>query len=135
MAGRRSEQEVARELDEGVCGVRRARREVAWVQSHDMRALWHALLLSVRQVGESRGQSRCGCSCSGSRCRSEIADLQIKPQDPYAHFRTPGFSCFEKLFDQEEIERFERETAADFAGMVLEDDVEVDDWRAMQGVW
>lgn len=91
---------------------------------------------------------RCGSSVSCgsgpvatlSRARggpaSEVRiDLQIKPQDPYAHFRTPGRSCFEKLFDQEEIERFERETAADFAGLALADDMEVDGWRAIQGVW
>ena len=38
---------------------------------------------------------------------------QIRPSDPYHHFRTPGSSCFEKLFDQAEIERFEREIAGD----------------------
>lgn len=37
--------------------------------------------------------------------------VQISPQDPYAHYNRPGASCYMKLFDQEEIERFERETA------------------------
>lgn len=34
---------------------------------------------------------------------------QLRPADPYHHYRTPGSSCFEKLFDADEIARFERE--------------------------
>jgi len=33
----------------------------------------------------------------------------------------------------EEIERFERETAAGIAGIQLEDDV--DEWREVRGIW
>lgn len=34
---------------------------------------------------------------------------QLRPSDPYMHFRTPTSCCFEKLFDADEIARFERE--------------------------
>jgi E3 ubiquitin-protein ligase RNF14 len=43
---------------------------------------------------------------------------QISGADPYAHYRRPGSACFEKLFDQEEIARFERETAMQRGGIV-----------------
>ncbi|KAK8865969.1 hypothetical protein IAR55_001118 [Kwoniella newhampshirensis] len=49
----------------------------------------------------------------------------IKPTDPYKHFNTPGTSCYMKLFDPEEVARFERETAA--AGG--------EDFREFRGVW
>lgn len=39
-----------------------------------------------------------------------------------------------RLFDQEEIERFERETAAGVGGLNLADEVEVD-WRDVRGIW
>ena len=59
------------------------------------------------------------------------ADYQIKPSDPYEHYRRPGSSCFEKLFDQEEIARFERETAMGQAGM---GHLYGDEW-APRGIW
>jgi E3 ubiquitin-protein ligase RNF14 len=62
-----------------------------------------------------------------------IADAQISPQDPYAHFRRPGHACYNKLFDIEEIERFERETAAGIAGIQLGEDI---DWQPEpRGIW
>ena len=64
---------------------------------------------------------RCGDSVSRTlpHWQEGVADeTQIKPTDPYAHYRRPGSSCFEKLFDQEEIARFERETAMQQAGIV-----------------
>jgi E3 ubiquitin-protein ligase RNF14 len=63
---------------------------------------------------------------------------QLSPQDPYAHYRHPGTSCFERLFDQEEIERFERETAMGVAGMGGMDGlpfVDGDEWREVRGIW
>lgn len=57
----------------------------------------------------------------------------MSPQDPYAHYRRPGSSCFERLFDQEEIERFERETAMGVAGIQMADDGE--EWRDLRGFW
>lgn len=60
---------------------------------------------------------------------------QISPQDPYAHFRRPGHACYNRLFDQEEIDRFERETAAGIAGIELADEVDAGDWRDFRGVW
>ena len=35
----------------------------------------------------------------------------LKPSDPYEHYRLPSSGCFEKLFDEAEIARFEREMA------------------------
>lgn len=63
---------------------------------------------------------------------------QLSPQDPYAHYRHPGTSCFERLFDQEEIDRFERETAMGVAGMGGVDGlpfVDGDEWREVRGIW
>ena len=53
-------------------------------------------------------------SCDG---KSSKLINKLRPLDPYAHYRKPGTSCFEKLFDQEEIARFERETAMQHVGM------------------
>jgi E3 ubiquitin-protein ligase RNF14 len=47
------------------------------------------------------------------------------------HYRTPG-SCFEKLFDQEEIARFERETAMQQAGIM---DFDGGDAWGARNVW
>lgn len=50
------------------------------------------------------------------RCKAHFCyrcGAAISPAEPYAHFRRPGTACFERLFDQEEIDRFERETAGD----------------------
>lgn len=91
---------------------------------------------------------RCGTKVSSRRgnrivTRSLIissfvrAHVQLRPADPYHHYRTPGSSCFEKLFDAAEIARFEREVAGDPAGALeggFEDDlafgmgVQVDGW-------
>ena len=60
-------------------------------------------------------------------------ELQISPQDPYDHYRRPGTSCFERLFDQEEIERFERETAMAHAGIHRPEEEEV--WQDVRGIW
>jgi len=38
-----------------------------------------------------------------------LRNFQLRPSDPYMHYRTQGSSCFEKLFDADEIARFERE--------------------------
>ncbi|KAJ9096839.1 hypothetical protein QFC21_005110 [Naganishia friedmannii] len=42
---------------------------------------------------------------------------RLRPADPYHHYRTPGSSCFEKLFDADEIARFEREVVGDPAAL------------------
>ena len=52
--------------------------------------------------------------------------------DPYEHYRRPGSSCYEKLFDQEEIARFERETAMQHDGMGGQ--LFGDEWGP-RGVW
>ena len=44
---------------------------------------------------------------------SSVTMQQLRPSDPYMHFRTPGSCCFEKLFDADEIARFEREIGGD----------------------
>jgi hypothetical protein len=59
---------------------------------------------------------RCGSSVSTYFLKDTFQVLcttyaQISPQDPYAHYRKPGQPCFERLFDPEEILRFEREAA------------------------
>lgn len=48
-----------------------------------------------------------------------------------------GTPCFEKLFDAEEIARFERETAMrEGIGLPFVGDGEVaDEWREVRGIW
>lgn len=68
-----------------------------------------------------------------------IQSLQISAADPYAHYRRPGTACFEKLFDQEEIDRFNRETVnAHPAGGVwggIGGQDEGGEWRDIRGFW
>lgn len=40
-----------------------------------------------------------------------------------------------RLFDQEEIERFERETAAGIGGLQLPDEGDEVEWREIRGIW
>ena len=54
--------------------------------------------------------SSCGITRRGD-CRLIVSVqlYQLRPSDPYMHYRTQGSTCFEKLFDADEIARFERE--------------------------
>jgi E3 ubiquitin-protein ligase RNF14 len=81
-----------------------------------------------------------GCNhMTCNRCSSHFCyrcGESISPQDPYAHYRRPGHACFEKLFDQEEIARFERETAMGLVGLpggAVEEDAA--EWRDIRGFW
>ncbi len=71
-----------------------------------------------------------------------MTHVQISPQDPYAHYRRPGTACFERLFDQEEIDRFNRETVPGGGGGgawadpgFIEDGFGEEDWRDIRGFW
>ena len=71
---------------------------------------------------------------------SRANTLQISPQDPYAHYRRPGSACFEKLFDQEEIDRFNRETVnaqpvGGVWGGVGAENIGEAEWRDIRGFW
>jgi hypothetical protein len=55
--------------------------------------------------------------------------LQLRPSDPYMHFRTQGSSCFEKLFDADEIARFEREVNGEGGGIEVEGGLLGDGWE------
>ncbi|WWD17839.1 hypothetical protein CI109_102283 [Kwoniella shandongensis] len=55
----------------------------------------------------------------------------IRPSDPYKHFNTPGTSCYMKLFDAEEVARFERETMEGQG----EAAVGGDEFREFRGIW
>ena len=62
------------------------------------------LLLPVRQVGESL-----------TRLRFQdiaLTSAQLSPDHPYTHFNVPG-PCNGKLFDLEEIQRFDNEGMPD----------------------
>ncbi|KAI9635251.1 uncharacterized protein MKK02DRAFT_27103 [Dioszegia hungarica] len=82
------------------------------------------------RVEKSHGCNHMTCGRCGShfcyRCGTSL-----RSTDPYMHYRTPG-SCFEKLFDQEEIARFERETAMQQAGIV---DFDGGDAWGARNVW
>lgn len=76
--------------------------------NHMICSRWVAEILDGRAwLMRSR---RCACHFC-FRCSHSL-----RPSDPYAHYRTPGSSCFEKLFDQSEIDRFEREMAGGGGG-------------------
>lgn len=61
--------------------------------------------------------------------------VQINPSDPYKHFNTPGRACYQKLFDVEELNRAERETAMAQAGIILDQWEFADEWREVRGFW
>ncbi|KAI5450973.1 hypothetical protein NCC49_002465 [Naganishia albida] len=61
-----------------------------------------------KRVNKSAGCNHMICSlCQTHFCYR--CGTKLRPADPYHHYRTPGSSCFEKLFDADEIARFERE--------------------------
>ncbi|EIW72764.1 hypothetical protein TREMEDRAFT_24487 [Tremella mesenterica DSM 1558] len=75
------------------------------------------------RVEKSHGCNHMTCN----RCHSHFCyrcGLSLSPSDPYAHYRHPGTSCFEKLFDPEEIQRFDREAGEGLVG---------DEWP--RGIW
>ncbi|WVW82357.1 hypothetical protein I302_104364 [Kwoniella bestiolae CBS 10118] len=83
------------------------------------------------RVEKSHGCNHMTCG----RCNAHFCyrcGASINPKDPYKHYNTPGRSCFQKLFDQEEIERFERE--ANGGGVVVGGGGD-DDWREFRGIW
>ncbi|KAH8077783.1 hypothetical protein HD553DRAFT_165373, partial [Filobasidium floriforme] len=72
------------------------------------------------RVQKSQGCNHMICSkCNAHFCYR--CGQSLRPSDPYMHFRTPGSCCFEKLFDADEIARFEREVGG------LQDEVGWDD--------
>ncbi|KAL7424702.1 hypothetical protein Q5752_000386 [Cryptotrichosporon argae] len=101
---------------------------------------------------ESRTRGCAGCGvrvekshgCNHMTCGRCMAHFcyrcgdSISPADPYTHYRRPGHPCFERLFDQDEIDRFAREiqTGADGGGG---GDVEAGEagmeWNELRGVW
>ncbi|WVQ62143.1 uncharacterized protein L199_000281 [Kwoniella botswanensis] len=83
------------------------------------------------RVEKSHGCNHMTCG----RCNAHFCYRcggSINPKDPYKHFNTPGRSCYQKLFDQEEIDRFERE--AHGGGAALGGGHE-DEWREFRGIW
>ncbi|WWC66318.1 uncharacterized protein I206_100219 [Kwoniella pini CBS 10737] len=84
------------------------------------------------RVEKSHGCNHMTCGRCNSHFCYRCGD-PIKPTDPYKHFNTPGKSCYQKLFDQEEIDRFQREAAG---GEVVGGEGGADeDWREFRGIW
>ncbi|WWC86300.1 uncharacterized protein L201_001173 [Kwoniella dendrophila CBS 6074] len=81
------------------------------------------------RVEKSHGCNHMTCGRCNAHFCYRCGD-PIKPIDPYKHFNTPGRSCYQKLFDQEEIERFEREAQGGVVGGGGDED-----WREFRGIW
>ena len=66
--------------------------------------------------------------------RRRITWSQLSPSDPYSHYRNFRSSCFERLFEEEDIARYEREMEMPGGGGVdlLREDEEAEDeeWEA-----
>jgi E3 ubiquitin-protein ligase RNF14 len=120
------------------CGVRVEKRYVDCpaliLVSYRLLPTVHTHLSAYIDRPRSHGCNHMTCNrCSSHFCYR--CGESISPQDPYAHYRRPGHACFERLFDQEEIERFERETAMGVAGIPPEGvDIE-GEWRDIRGFW
>nr|XP_018267239.1 uncharacterized protein I303_01224 [Kwoniella dejecticola CBS 10117]OBR89397.1 hypothetical protein I303_01224 [Kwoniella dejecticola CBS 10117] len=85
------------------------------------------------RVEKSHGCNHMTCGRCNAHFCYRCGD-PIKPTDPYKHFNTPGRSCYQKLFDQEEIDRFEREAAGGAVGGGGGGGGD-DDWREFRGIW
>ncbi|ORX36001.1 hypothetical protein BD324DRAFT_581472 [Kockovaella imperatae] len=78
------------------------------------------------RVEKSHGCNHMTCG----RCQAHFCyrcGASISPQDPYAHYNRPGQACFEKLFDQEEIDFYERQATVGVEGEV--------EWRPAVDIW
>ena len=82
------------------------------------------------RVEKSHGCNHMTCG----RCHAHFCyrcGESVSPTDPYAHYRNPAKACYEKLFDLEEIQRFDREMRGQPEGFV---DMVGDEWGP-RGVW
>ncbi|KAK4688333.1 E3 ubiquitin-protein ligase RNF14, partial [Tremellales sp. Uapishka_1] len=86
------------------------------------------------RVEKSHGCNHMTCN----RCHAHFCyrcGASISPSEPYKHYRQPGTPCFERLFDQEEIDRFQRDTEGGIEGFEQWQVGDEVGWREVRGFW